>query len=209
MRKIGAPPTERRADGSPKYTLPALYDPNTRTAVAESAAIARYLDRAYPDTHRVIPAEADALHAAFDAAFLALSLAHLVPLIVPEVPAHLRPRSEAYFRATREVELGAPLQDVAPPGPKREGHWAGLRGVFGTFAQWLRADGTEKPFFLGESIGYADVVLASFVLCFRILHGEDSEEWAEIKSWDEGRWVRLVDAFKQFEAVDDGEDAVL
>ena len=44
--KIGASPAESLPDGSPLYTLPVIYDPNTQTPVSDSAAIARYLDKA-------------------------------------------------------------------------------------------------------------------------------------------------------------------
>ena len=30
LEKIGAPPAGKAPDGSPKYTLPAIYDPNTK-----------------------------------------------------------------------------------------------------------------------------------------------------------------------------------
>ena len=64
--KIGAAATEKLPDGSPLYTLPVIFDPNTSKAIADSAAIARYLDVTYP-THvpRLIPEDMDALHAAF------------------------------------------------------------------------------------------------------------------------------------------------
>ncbi|EIW58144.1 uncharacterized protein TRAVEDRAFT_148196 [Trametes versicolor FP-101664 SS1] len=209
-RKIGAPPTGHNADGSPQYTLPAISDPNTKTVLADSALIVRYLDKTYPDTARLIPAGTDALHAAFDHAFHSVLDGDLRPLVVNESANALLPRGAAHFRATREAFFGGPLQEIAPPGSeKRAKHWAGVKKAFGTFAQWFQADGADKPFLLGDSIGYADVTLAAVLVFMQIVLGEDGKEWADLKTWDEGRWTRYVDAFKKYEGVDVGEMVVL
>ena len=39
-QELGVDPTSTKADGSPQYTLPMIYDPSTKIALAESAAIA-------------------------------------------------------------------------------------------------------------------------------------------------------------------------
>ncbi|KAI3619994.1 hypothetical protein WG66_009810 [Moniliophthora roreri] len=52
---VGAPPTATRPDGTPKYTVPFLYDSTKGRAVADSFLIAQYLDEAYPETPVVIP----------------------------------------------------------------------------------------------------------------------------------------------------------
>ncbi|KAI0632208.1 hypothetical protein C8Q77DRAFT_1059646 [Trametes polyzona] len=208
LRKLGVAPTEHNADGTPHYTLPAIYDPNTKAALAESSAIVRYLDKTYPDTPRLVPAETDALHAAFNYAFRAPLMADLMPVIIPETCVRLLPRSEAYFRRTREVYFGAKLEELAPPGPKREQHWAAVRKAFSTFANWLKVAG-DKPFFLGDRIGYADITIASFLIWIRVIYGENSKEWADIKTWDDGRWAKFLEGFAKYETVDEGEAAVL
>ncbi|KAI8986072.1 hypothetical protein BD414DRAFT_487549 [Trametes punicea] len=209
LRKVGAAATMQKPDGSPLYTLPAIYDPNTETTIADSAKIVRYLDKTYPDTPRLIPAETDALHAAFHAAFESTLIPDLLKIVLPQAVNYLLPRSAAYFRATREAHFGAKLEEFAPPGPKREQHWNGVKTAFNTFAQWLQADGTDKPFFLGDKIGFADVTIAAFLVSIRILFGADSKEWADILTWDGGRWARLYKAFSKYDAVDTGKDVEL
>ncbi|KAI0372258.1 hypothetical protein BV20DRAFT_940572 [Pilatotrama ljubarskyi] len=209
LRKIGALPTEHKADGSPLYTLPAIYDPNTKTALAESAAIVRYLDKTYPDTPRLIPAGTDALHAAFNQAFRSVLGEDLHYSLVAAVANSLPPRSEAYFRTTREARFGVKLEELAPPGPKREKHWSGVQHAFHTYAQWLETDGTDKLFFTGDKIAYADVTIAAYLVWLRVILGADSKEWADLRTWDGGRWGRFMDAFEKYETVDAGEDAIL
>ncbi|KAK0452716.1 uncharacterized protein EV420DRAFT_1630370 [Desarmillaria tabescens] len=54
-------PTSKPSDGvAPHYTLPLLHDHSTGASVSESAAIARYLDKTYPETPVVIPAGTNA-----------------------------------------------------------------------------------------------------------------------------------------------------
>ncbi|KAI0675750.1 hypothetical protein C8Q78DRAFT_964604 [Trametes maxima] len=202
-KKIGALPTGKKPDSTPLYTLPAIYDPNTQTGLAESSVIARYLDRTYPDTPAVIPPETDALHAAFEHAFGAVLYAHLSPIMAAHTVANLHPLSEGFFRPAREAVFGK-LEEMAPPGPKREEHWNGIREGMGTVAQWLDAEGTGKAFFLGDRIAFADVTVASWLLWIRVLLGEDSKEWGNIARWDEGRWAKFMHFFRPFETVDEG-----
>ncbi|KAI0826891.1 hypothetical protein BC628DRAFT_1338719 [Trametes gibbosa] len=208
LRKIGASAAEKRKDGSPYYTLPAIYDPNTKTALVESAAIVRYLDKTYPNVGpRLVPADTDALHVAFNYAFRAALMSDVGFILIPATVLRLGPRSEPYFRSTREVAFGGKLEELAPPGEKRENHWAGVQKAFSTYASWL--DQAESQFFLGDRIGYADITVASFLMWFRVILGEDSKEWTELKQWDGGRWAQYLEKFEKFTSVDVGEDAEL
>ncbi|CDO76079.1 hypothetical protein BN946_scf184649.g5 [Trametes cinnabarina] len=200
-RTLGLSPTGLKADGSPKYTLPAIYDPNTKTAVVESGAIVRYLDKTYPDTPRLIPYETDALHVAFDHAFISTFLPPVLPFVAGPGAESLSPRSRAHLLTAH---------NVTPPGAKRDEHWNGVRKTLQMYAQWLQADGTtDRRFFLGDKIGYADITLAAFLVWIRLMLGADSKEWREISEWDDGRWAKFMGAFAEFEAVDVGEDIVL
>ena len=210
-KKIGASATDKRMDGTPLYTLPVIYDPNTMRAVSESAAIARYLDSTYPDTPRLIPEAADALVSAFIDAFWAALDWQFEPIILPVETTILRPASRPYFRETREKKLGCKLEEAAPPGSERlEECWAGVQRGVHKMACWLNADGKDKVFFMGNKTGitYADIMLASFLMWFRISFGVESEEWRRMMSWDGGRWVQFMGAFQSYEAVDEGEEAV-
>lgn len=53
-KRIGATPSTTYPDGTPRYTLPTIYDPNTGRTVSDSVAIAKYLDEQYSE-HRLFP----------------------------------------------------------------------------------------------------------------------------------------------------------
>ena len=204
-KKLGATPTSTTADGAPHYTLPMIYDPNTTTTVTESAAIARYLDRTYPNPV-LIPKGTDALHEAFTEAFRTALATDLVHVGLLPTWAQLNPYSQEYFRRTREARFGK-LEDVAPEGSeKRAKHWKAVEDGLHMLKGWIEADGTEKLFFTGESIAYADVTVAAFLTWIKTVFGEGSKEWRDVMEWDDGRWARFMGEFDAIGGVDFEKD---
>lgn len=47
LKELGISLTSIKQDGQPFYPLPAIFDPNTSTGIADSYSIARYLDKTY------------------------------------------------------------------------------------------------------------------------------------------------------------------
>lgn len=83
----------------------------------------------------------------------------------------------------------------------------GLEKAFTTFAQWLEAGGKkDQLLFMGDKISFADIIIASRLIWFRALLGEDSKEWQAIAGWNGGRWVRFMELFKPYETIDVGVD---
>ena len=212
-KKIGASAAEERPDGSPLYTLPVIYDPNTKSVVSDSAAITRYLDKTYPHTPQLIPEDADVLITAFEnAVFGAFQRSTIAPIILPAAFNILRPASQPYFRETREKRLGGKLEELAPVGSeKRATAWQGVQNGAHKIADWFEADGKKKVFVMGDKKGitYADLILASFFMWFKKCCGEESPEWKDMTSWDGGRWATLLSALENYETVDEGEDVNL
>ncbi|KAH9912731.1 uncharacterized protein BXZ73DRAFT_107266 [Epithele typhae] len=142
-RKIAAPFAETLPDGTPMFN-----DPNTKTPVADSAAITRYLERTYdahPGAGRRPPRRIQrGVHG--------------------DDCRNLNERSAAYFRATRGAFLGADIDTLAPEGSAaRAKHWAGVLKVFATFAGWIDAGGVRRTYFTGgEELCYAEVTIAGF-----------------------------------------------
>lgn len=183
----------------PTYTLPVIYDPTTKEAISDSQNIARWLDKRYPDKPRLIPEGTDAFHAAFDTAVMQTLAVKTMPLILPIACLKLLPRSEAYFRRTREASLGR-LEDLSPPGPTREAHIMELRRAFACVAQWFEMDGVPKPFVMGDTVCYADLTLAAWMVTFKKVLGVDSDVWQAIRTWDDGRWERFLQAVAKYES---------
>ncbi|KAI0354607.1 hypothetical protein OH77DRAFT_1590389 [Trametes cingulata] len=195
-QELGVGPTGTWPDGSPQYTLPMIYDPSTKTAIADSAAIARYLDATYPDTPRVFPEGTEAFQQATMFA-IETAMAPIARLVMPVAYDRLNDASKAHFKTYREKVLGGNLLEWSPPGSAvRKEQMKQLQAGLGRIAGWLSANGKDSNFFMGDKPTFADMMLAARLMWAKRILGEESEEWKEIESWDGGRWGRLVDAFE-------------
>ena len=195
--QLGAPPTGTKPDGTPHYTLPVLFDPRTRRAVADSTQIARYLDETYPDTPRVLDdAGGDAAVAALLWARVTLPLAKVV---VARTCAVLNPASEGYFRMTREGLFGARLEELAT-----EEEWKKLEEGLGALGEHLKAVESKDTSSITEpgSITYSEIRVASVLVWARVVYGVDSEEWQRIADMDGGKWGAFLEKFREYEFVD-------
>ena len=47
---------------------------------------------------------------------------------------------------------------------------------------------------MGDTVSWADFFTSGYLMYFKNIWGEDSEEWKDIASWNEGRWKKLLDA---------------
>jgi glutathione S-transferase len=191
-KKLGIEPTDHNSDdGSPLYTLPAIHDPSTGVYIADSTAIAEYLEKTYPNTPSVFPNETIGLQKAFDATF-ERSLDAVMPFILPVTNSKLNPASEEYFRRR--------LEDV-PTGNARTEEWGKFEKGLASVHSYLALTDKKGPYILGDTISWSDLVLFSFLYWFKLVWGENSKEWKDIASWNGGRWEAHIDALKKYHTV--------
>lgn len=200
-KKLGAPPTQKKRDGSPLYTVPVIYDPSTQTVVEDSWKIARYLDKTYPDTPRVIPENTGGLQAAYMSAFENAVSGHLYDLVVLAACNNLNPRSEEFFRTTREKSEGKKLEDIAPPGEEREKLLRAMYLGLNRVASWFDKNEGNGPFITGTSMTHADIATASRLIWAKVVLGEESEVWRAVVSWNGGRWDQYMKHFEKYEVL--------
>ncbi|KAH9914342.1 uncharacterized protein B0H18DRAFT_136808 [Fomitopsis serialis] len=174
------------------YTLPAIYDPRTKRAVAESAKIAAYLDDTYPDTPAVLPKELRAFQAAFQHGFGTVVQPAVLPLFLPRTLPILTPASQPYFRRTREQMFGTKMEEICPP-PQYAAQWAEIERAFGVLAGWMDDAGDGRFTMLGGAVTHTDLSVAGWLVWMRIVTGKESEEWRALEGWHGGRWKRLMD----------------
>lgn len=183
------------------YTLPLIYDPYTKATISDSLAIARYLDETYPETPVLIPPGTAALHAAFDVAYKQLVAVPMFPINIPAAYKQLNPVSQVYFRSTKEALYGK-LEDWSPAGSiKRTEHWKKVREGYSELSKWMAENG-EGVFMMGQSMSFADIMIAGYLEQLKRVVGTDSEEWIGIMSWDGGRWFTFMREFEKFETSD-------
>jgi glutathione S-transferase len=164
--------------------VPVLLD--GENAVADSWAIANYLDDRYPDRPSLFGgvggrAMGRMINWWGDIAVVG----GMFPLIVADIPAHLKPVDAAYFRKTREARFGRPLEEVVAG---RDQAVEGFRRALDPMRLTLKTQG----FLGGDAPNYADYIVfgpfqwARVVSPFKLLPADDP-----VYAWRE----KLLDAF--------------
>jgi glutathione S-transferase len=187
-----APTTSCVIEGipTPVHTLPVIMDPNTNKLVSDT--IAQYLDEQYPDMPKVLPYGTAALIYAFQTAFLDASK-NATRMIMVKGAQTLNPETKEFYIPTRAERFGIPWEEFSPP-EKREEQWNELRAVCNTADGWYAK--SSGQFILGDTPCFADFMVAGRLKwiqnCFEM------QEWEEIKSWNGGRWGKLVEATDKY-----------
>lgn len=164
-------------------TVPVLIDGDQ--TVADSWAIAEYLERSYPDRPALFPGRQPAsLRFAASWADRVLN-AGLAKLIVSDIPSLLGQDEKGYFVESREKRFGMKLAQVTAD---REARLPEFRATL----QPLRAVVMQQPYVAGESPDYADYIMFGGFMWARVVSPlQILEESDPLHAWME----RLLDLF--------------
>jgi glutathione S-transferase len=216
LKAIGAEPSTHYADGSPRYTVPTIFDPNTNKFVTDSLEIAKYLDLHYAE-RPVFPQGSEEDISKFVLSFIpAFGMVRSPNPLTASQPIDcvsqdllkiagyrsyhdMEPRGQA---ALERVILGA---DQGPPLAERipdENTWKGLEQAFTRLAEveLLNKHGRSTG---SDSMTFADLGVASFLQWLRL--GVTNEEFERVLQWNGGRWKTFIDEVQPYLAVDEGE----
>src|SRR6202795_1394169 len=164
--------------------VPVLIDGDS--SVADSWAIANYLEDNYPDRPSLFGGEGGrAMGRMMNWWGDIAVVGGMFPLIVADIPGHLKPVDAAYFRKTREARFGKPLEEV---GAGRDKSVEGFRRAL----QPMRLTLKTQNYLGGDAPNYADYIVfgafqwARVVSPFKLLSKGDP-----VFAWRE----KLLDAF--------------
>ncbi|KAI0315620.1 hypothetical protein OF83DRAFT_1173644, partial [Amylostereum chailletii] len=167
MKQLGVPPTAVRG-GRPFYSVPTIYDPSTQKAVTDTIHILIYLEEQYPEhTPLLFPKATRPLQTAFTDTFFANLSAHMIPIMLFGVYDRLSPRSQAYFRESREQWFGKRLEDVVLEGEARERAIGEVVAALGAVGKWMDMNGEGSMQMTGESISFSDVGIAAVLTAIK------------------------------------------
>ncbi|KAE9406723.1 hypothetical protein BT96DRAFT_915155 [Gymnopus androsaceus JB14] len=191
LRSIGAPPSSRRSDGRPVYTLPVIVDPTRNPSHPEILSnpnnIAEYLETHYP-ARPVFPDGSRAMQSLFVHYIQEVFAKPLLPIMVPLSARGLPERSQPPVSTANSL----------PPGPQRERAWQLVKEQFDFLASILdknSGDG-DGVCAMGHSVSYADFALCSVLLWIENMAPHDG--WARIREWNGGRWIRLREKCREY-----------
>ena len=202
--KHGIPATSTKPDGTPFYTLLAIYDPSTGSYISDSFAIAAYLDATYPSTPSVFPHGTQGLQASFESAFTP-QVRDLWPAMYKHIFAYLNDSSANYMGSRQVPGKGLTVMELIPSVEEvkiiRAKTEEDLWKVHGWYQNAGRSVGDPGPFMMGEIISWTDFVVCAHFLSWRTILGVDSKEWKEMEKWNTSRWGALVKSLEKYQGV--------
>lgn len=131
----------------------------------DSLLIAHFLEAIYP---RRMLTLSSPLGSEIIAQTRAISGAAYRASITPRETHVLCPRSQAYFRRTREAALGHPLEELLDLETEDE-VWAAAEAGMGPVGELMKTHRVEGPFILGAKPSWDDFVIVGSVLTARVV----------------------------------------
>ncbi|KAJ2925916.1 hypothetical protein H1R20_g11183, partial [Candolleomyces eurysporus] len=193
FKELGLPPSGKKPDGSPFYTVPAIYDDSTNTQISDSLKIIEYLDQTYPNTPRIISPGTNLLNTAFDWG-LGQAFFKLWPLLAPNIVTNLKGASSDKYRQRLEAVTGMSMEQLKENKELQEKLWAEAQEALKVPSSWFKTSNGKVqggPWIMGNEVTMSDLITSSNIGFAAINAGEDSEEWKRIDGWSEGLWSAL------------------
>lgn len=198
MKALGADPTQTKPDGSPKYTLPVIFDDATGKYVSESMKIAEYLEAAYPDKPSLFPFGTLAPIHLFNE-YLPGIIQPAFIVIISEFIQKLNAPTLDYIRRTREPLMGKTLEEMIPSSQEKVALLAATKDNFSKLDAIYASNGGGKAYFYGDTPSYADLLLVAHFIWIKLSLGAESPEWKAISNeWDGGRWGKLLKTLEKY-----------
>jgi glutathione S-transferase len=170
-------------EGGVSKTLPIIRDGDT--VVADSFAIARYLENAYPDRPTLFGGDGGKAAARFIERWAFSQLhPHLGSAALAEIHDHLDESSKAYFRESREKRFGKTLEAAAAARDES-------RSAFISQLEPLRSMLEFQPFIGGQQPLFGDYIVFGALQWMRVVSTYAFVDDPAIKAWFE----RCLDLF--------------
>lgn len=123
----------------------------------DSTPIAQFIESTYPSPPAPLTSE---LGREIEAQGRAIAGKTFRNSILPREMKILSPRSQAYFRRTREAEFGHPLEDLLD---QEEDSWNSVAEAIGTIGKLMQTNKAGGPFVLGAQLSYTDFFIAGYM----------------------------------------------
>jgi glutathione S-transferase len=131
----------------------------------DSVHIAQFLESTYPDPPVPLTSE---LGREIEAKSRSVVGKTFSTSVMPREIRILSPRSQEYFRRTREASLGHRLEDLLDPS-KEEQDWNALDDGMRAVGELMRTHKADGPFVLGARPSYTDFFIAGSLQSARVV----------------------------------------
>ncbi|MCJ1403187.1 hypothetical protein MMC11_006410 [Xylographa trunciseda] len=151
----GLVPDESASGSKYKYTVPVIQHVPTNTYMMDSTPLAQFLESTYPNLPVPLTSE---LGREIEAKARAVVGTAFSTSVMPREIGILSPRSQEYFRRTREASLGHRLEDLLDPDKEEQG-WNAVSDGMRAVGELMRTHKADGPFVLGAQPSYTDFLL--------------------------------------------------
>lgn len=141
----------------------------------DSAAIAQFLESAYPEPPVPLTSE---LGREIEAKSRSIVGRTLSGSIMPREINILSPRSQEYFRRTREASIDRRLEDVLDLA-KEEQDWLAIDPELRAVGELMQTNKAEGPFVLGAKPTYTDFFIAGALQSARMVHEDTFQRFVK------------------------------
>lgn len=150
-----------RIAGGGQKTVPVIEDAAAGRTVADSWAIAEYLEGAYADGPSIFGGPQGKAQAVFVRNWLVTGLLFpMLKTVLLDIYNNVQPDEQPYFRASREQRFGTTLENFAADRGEQ-------LVVVRKNLEPLRLTVTEQDYLSGAAPSYADYLVAGYVLWWR------------------------------------------
>ncbi|OBT45497.1 hypothetical protein VE00_05080 [Pseudogymnoascus sp. WSF 3629] len=163
LEGLGLVPGESSTGEKHKYTVPAIHHLPTNTHIMDSTPIAKFLEATYPTPPLPLTSE---LGRTIEVQARSVVGPTFRTSIVPREINILSPRSQEYFRRTREAALGRKLEDLLEA---EEESWKAVSEGMRKVGELMRTNAAEGPFVLGAQPSYTDFFIAGSLQSARVV----------------------------------------
>ncbi|KAK0101763.1 hypothetical protein ONS95_006916 [Cadophora gregata] len=179
LKGLGIPPST----STPPilYTVPAITHLPTNTHLMDSLPIAEFLTTTYPSPP--LPLTSPLGTQIQSIARSLLSSTFRASLLPREIHI-LSPKSQDYFRRTREATLGHRMEELLE-GEKEEKAWEESKEGWKEVGELLLTNREKGGFVLGEVPSYADFFVAGALQCARVVDEGTFERMVGVKGFKE------------------------
>ncbi|EHK99259.1 Thioredoxin-like protein [Glarea lozoyensis ATCC 20868] len=166
LKELGLVPSETSTGVRNKYTVPAIHHVPTNTYIMDSLPIAQFLESTYPE--RPIPLTSEHGRQIESEARLVVGKVFQTTITPREIHI-LSPRSQEYFRRTREATIGRRLEDLLLEPEKEDQLWKGMDDKMRAVSELIMENKDKGPFVLGDQISYTDFFIAGSLQSIRVV----------------------------------------
>ncbi|CAI7640621.1 unnamed protein product [Penicillium glandicola] len=163
LKELGLVPATS-ASGS-KYTVPAIQHVPTNTYIMDSLPIAQFLETTYPSPP--VPLTSG-LGLEIETKARGVLGKAIYSSVMPREIHILSPRSQEYFRRTREASIGHRLEDLLDDDKEKQ-VWDGVSDAMAAVGELMLTHKADGPFVLGAQPSYTDFFISGSLQSTRVI----------------------------------------